>query len=335
MRVLVTGGAGFMGSNFIRHILRQHPTYEVVNFDKLTYAGNLENLADVEQGSRYRFVKADVCDRAAVEEAISAGVDAVINFAAESHVDRSISDPAVFMRTNVLGTQVLLDVAVAHKVGRFIQISTDEVYGALGREGKFTEGCPLKPNSPYAASKAAADLLVRSYWMTYGYGAIITRSSNNYGPYQFPEKFVPLAITNCLEGKPIPVYGDGLYVRHWLYVDDHSAAVDLVLQRGVPGEIYNVGGACEQVNVEVAKKIVRALGCGEGMIAFVKDRPGHDRRYAMSTDRLRRELGWAPAVPFEEGLGRTIAWYREHRSWWEKIKSGEYRQYYERMYGGR
>ncbi|MDI3281118.1 MAG: dTDP-glucose 4,6-dehydratase, partial [Bacillota bacterium] len=271
----------------------------------------------------------------AVEEVVREGVDVIVNFAAESHVDRSIEEPGVFIRTNVAGTQVLLDAARRYGVPLFVQISTDEVYGSLGPAGAFTEETPLAPNSPYSASKAGADLLVRAYHHTYGLPAIITRCSNNYGPYQFPEKLIPLMITNALADEPLPVYGDGLHVRDWLYVEDHCRALDLVLEKGRPGEVYNIGGAGERTNLEVVRAILRLLGKPESLIRFVKDRPGHDRRYAMDASKIRRELGWAPRYSFEEGLRRTVQWYLEHRRWWEEIKSGEYREYYRRMYEGR
>lgn len=332
-RILVTGGAGFIGSNFIHYWLSAHEG-EVINLDLLTYAGNLENLADVEGDPRYRFVKGDIADRELVEGLLD-GVDAVVNFAAESHVDRSITDAGAFIRTNVAGTQVLLEAARHHGLGRFLQVSTDEVYGSLGPEGAFTEATPLAPNSPYSASKAAADLLVRAYHHTYGLDAVITRCSNNYGPYQFPEKLIPLMVTNALENKELPVYGDGLNVRDWIHVRDHCRAIDLVLHRGRAGEVYNVGADEERANLEMVKGILGLLGKPESLIRFVADRPGHDRRYAIDSTKLRTELGWLPEIPFAQGLEETVDWYVAHRPWWEKIKSGEYREYYARMYGGR
>ncbi|MCL4425871.1 MAG: dTDP-glucose 4,6-dehydratase [Firmicutes bacterium] len=351
MRILVTGGAGFIGSNFIRHMLRTHPEHQIVNFDKLTYAGNLENLRDVEQHPNYRFLAGDIASRGDVERAFELGIDWVANFAAESHVDRSIEGPDVFLQTNVLGTQVLLDTArkrwlpspiapetILERGERrhlFLQISTDEVYGSLGPEGYFTETTLLSPNSPYSASKAAADLLVRSYHHTYGLPVLITRCSNNYGPYQFPEKLIPLMITNALEGKDLPVYGDGLNVRDWIHVEDHARALDLVLHKGQPGEVYNIGGNSERTNLEIVRFILRELGRPDSLIRFVRDRLGHDRRYAIDSSKIQRNLGWTPLRHLEDGLRATIAWYIENRPWWERIKSGEYRHYYQRMYGGK
>jgi len=333
-KILVTGGCGFIGSNFIRYMLRNFPDVSIRNLDLLTYAGNPENLADVASDPRYDFVKGSIADPQVVREA-ARGVEAIFNFAAESHVDRSIESPALFLETNVKGTLVLLQAALEEKVGRFIQISTDEVYGSLGSEGDFREDSPLRPNSPYAASKAAADLLVRSFQRTYGLDAIITRSSNNYGPYQFPEKLIPLMVTNALEDKELPVYGDGLNIRDWVYVEDHCRALQLIWKKGKAGDIYNIGGGCQLPNIEVVRKILKLLGKPESLIAFVADRPGHDRRYAMSYQKIRCELGWEPTVRIEEGLKRTVEWYIEHRQWWEKIKSGQYRKYYSHMYGKR
>lgn len=335
MKILVTGGAGFIGSNFVRYMLEQHPGDEIVNLDALTYAGNLENLSDIEDDPRYTFAKGDITDRAMVGQIVSNGVDAIINFAAESHVDRSIEDPGVFVRTNIMGTQVLLDAARAHGVSRYIQVSTDEVYGALGATGMFTETTPLKPNSPYSASKAGADMLVRAYHKTFGLPVNITRCSNNYGPYQFPEKLIPLMIANALEDKELPVYGDGMQVRDWLHVKDHCSAIDTVLRKGVPGEVYNIGGNNEKANIEIVKLILRTLGKPESLIRHVTDRPGHDRRYAIDNTKISTELGWAPAYTFETGMAETIDWYLAHRSWWERIRSGEYQAYYQRMYGNR
>jgi dTDP-glucose 4,6-dehydratase len=335
MKILVTGGAGFIGSNFIRYLREVHPPYRIVNLDLLTYAGNLENLSGLEGDPAYRFVKGDIADPGVVGEIVGAGVDAVVNFAAESHVDRSIEDAAAFLRTNVVGTQVLLECCLRHKVPRFLQVSTDEVYGSLGPTGRFREGDPLEASSPYSASKAAADLLARAYWKTHGLNVVITRCSNNYGPYQFPEKLIPLFITNALADEPLPVYGDGLYVRDWIYVRDHCAALDRVLHEGRAGEIYNVGAGQEKTNLEITHFILDRLGKPRSLIRHVKDRPGHDRRYAIDSSKIREELGWRPETPFEEGLERTIRWYRENESWWRKIKSGAYRSYYERMYGNR
>lgn len=335
MKLLVTGGAGFIGSNFIRYLHSKYPAYEVINLDTLTYAGNLENLADISGERFYRFVKGDIADVSLVRQVFTEGIEVVVNFAAESHVDRSIEDASSFITTNITGTQVLLEAARAHQVKRFIQISTDEVYGSLGPQGLFTEHSPLSPNSPYSASKAGADHLVRAYYETFRLPVMITRSSNNYGPYQFPEKFIPLFITNALVDEPLPLYGDGLNVRDWLQVEDNCAAIDLVLHRGKEGEIYNVGGNCEKTNLEVVKIILKELNKPESLLRFVKDRPGHDRRYALDTAKIARELGWYPQRSFEEGIRHTVAWYRHHAGWWEKIKSGEYRSYYQRMYGSR
>ena len=335
MKLLVTGGAGFIGSNFIRYLHSKYPAYEVINLDTLTYAGNLENLADISGERFYRFVKGDIADVSLVRQVFTEGIEVVVNFAAESHVDRSIEDASSFITTNITGTQVLLEAARAHQVKRFIQISTDEVYGSLGPQGLFTEHSPLSPNSPYSASKAGADHLVRAYYETFRLPVMITRSSNNYGPYQFPEKFIPLFITNALVDEPLPLYGDGLNVRDWLQVEDNCAAIDLVLHRGKEGEIYNVGGNCEKTNLEVVKIILKELNKPESLLRFVKDRPGHDRRYALDTAKIARELGWYPQCSFEEGIRHTIAWYRHHAGWWEKIKSGEYRSYYQKMYGSR
>jgi len=333
MNVLVTGGAGFIGSNFVLCMLSKHPSYRIVNVDKLTYAGNLENLREAEENPRYTFVKADICDRRAIDEVIREhAIEAIVNIAAESHVDRSIVGAAEFIETNVGGTTVLLDAAREFKIKRFLQVSTDEVYGSLGPEGKFTEHTPLHPNSPYAASKAAADLLVLAYQHTHGVPAVITRCSNNYGPFQFPEKLIPLMIANALQDKPLPVYGDGLNVRDWLHVADHCTALDAVLHRGTVGEAYNVGGSNEKTNLEVIRLILHQLGKPESLITFVKDRLGHDRRYAIDSSRIQRELGWKPSVSFEEGLAATVRWYLEHRTWWERIISGEYKEYYRKMY---
>jgi dTDP-glucose 4,6-dehydratase len=332
MKVLVTGGAGFIGSNFIRHFLKAHPDSEVVNFDLLTYAGNLENLRDLEHEPRYRFVKGDVADERSVGEAMRE-VDSVVNFAAESHVDRSIHDPRAFIRTNVLGTQVLLTAARERDVSRFVQVSTDEVYGSLGPTGAFVEETPLAPNSPYSASKAAADLLVRAAFHTYRAPVIVTRCSNNYGPFQFPEKLIPLMIANALEDKPLPVYGDGMNVRDWIYVGDHCEAIDLVLEGGKPGEIYNVGASNERPNLDIVKRILSELSKTERLISYVKDRPGHDRRYAIDSSKIQRELGWKPKHSLDDGLRETVRWYLEHRDWWTRIRTGEYLAYYAKQYG--
>ncbi|QAV25731.1 dTDP-glucose 4,6-dehydratase [Neobacillus thermocopriae] len=333
MKVLITGGAGFIGSNFVNYMVKKYPNYQIINLDALTYAGNLENVKEVENEPNYRFVKGDITNRELVESLFAEGVDAVVNFAAESHVDRSITDPGVFVRTNIQGTQVLLDAAKKYGVKKYVQISTDEVYGTLGETGYFTETTPLAPNSPYSASKAGADLLVRAYYETYGLPVNITRCSNNYGPYHFPEKLIPLMIINALNDRPLPVYGDGLNVRDWLHVEDHCSAIDLVLHKGRNGEVYNIGGNNERKNIEVVKAILQYLNKPESLIAFVEDRLGHDRRYAIDATKIREELGWQPRYTFEEGLKKTIDWYLENRSWWENILSGEYKEYYERQYG--
>ena len=335
MKLLVTGGAGFIGSNFILYWMKNHPEDFVVNLDKLTYAGNLENLKEVEKNPNYSFIHGDICDGKIVEEAMN-GVDTVVHFAAESHVDRSISGPDEFVMTNVIGTQVLLDGAVKQKVKRFHHVSTDEVFGALllTDTSKFNETTLYNPRSPYSASKAGSDHLVRAYHATFGLPITITNCSNNFGPYQFPEKLIPLAITNLLEGKKVPVYGDGLYVRDWLFVDDHNRAIEAVLQKGKVGETYCVGGLTEDINnLEIIKRILKILGRGEDMIEFVQDRPGHDRRYAVDWSKIQKELGWEPLHSFDEWLGKTVKWYEDNRQWWEHIKSGEYENYYKRQYG--
>ncbi|MBZ5536890.1 MAG: dTDP-glucose 4,6-dehydratase [Acidobacteriia bacterium] len=335
MKLLVTGGAGFIGSNFIRFMLETYSDVWIVNLDKLTYAGNLDNLRDLETHPHYTFVRGDICDRATVEKLMSAGPDAVVNLAAETHVDRSIEDARSFIETNVLGTHCLLEAARANKVTRFIQVSTDEVYGSLSETGFFTEETPLRPNSPYAASKASADLLVKAYVHTFAFPGIITRCSNNFGPYQFPEKFLPLMINNARQGKTLPIYGDGLYIRDWLFARDHCRALDCVLRQGRAGEVYNIGGNNEWRNIDIAKRILRLLRQPESLLTFVKDRPGHDRRYAIDASKSFRELGWKPETRFEEGLGVTIRWYLENDAWLDKVTSGEYRNYYERMYSNR
>lgn len=362
MKILVTGGAGFIGSNFVRYTLREHPGYKVINLDKLTYSGNLENLKDVEGNAYYTFVQGDILDAKLISSLLEGThpatsnqrPESVVNFAAESHVDRSIEEPASFVKTNVLGTQVLLDCArkawttsnqQPASSNRFVQVSTDEVYGSLGPTGYFTEETPLAPNSPYSASKTGADLLVRAYHETYGLPAVITRCSNNYGPYHFPEKLIPLIITNALEGKPLPVYGDGQNVRDWLHVEDHCRAIDTVLHKGKIGEVYNIGGNNEWKNIDIVNLICDVLdemlkvpGQPQGtaptrsLIKFVKDRPGHDRRYAIDSSKIKRELGWSPRYTFEEGLRETVDWYLNNREWWQRIKSGEYKEYYERNY---
>ncbi len=330
--ILVTGGAGFIGSNFVRYMLHAH-SYRIINLDKLTYAGNLENLADVESHPNYTFVKGDICDRLLIDKLFQdEHIDTVVNFAAESHVDRSILGARVFIETNVLGTQTLLDAAKTYGVEKFLQVSTDEVYGTLGETGYFTEETPLAPNSPYSASKAGADLLVRAYRETFKMPTLITRCSNNYGPYHFPEKLIPLMIANALNDKPLPVYGDGLNVRDWLYVEDHCRAIDTVLHKGKFGEVYNIGGHNEKRNIDIVKLILQKLGKPESLITFVKDRPGHDRRYAIDASKIEHELGWRPQETFESGIEKTIQWYLEHHKWWERITSGEYQKYYELQY---
>lgn len=319
MHLLVTGGCGFIGSNFVRHVLEEHPDYTVANLDALTYAGNRENLKDVEASERYRFFHGRVEDVGVARDAIK-GAAAVVHFAAESHVDRSIADAAPFIMTNVVGTQVLLDAALAGSVGRFVHVSTDEVYGALGEEGLFSETTPLCPRSPYAASKAAADLLAQAYFETHRLGVCIVRPSNNYGPYQFPEKLIPLMVTNLIEGRKVPVYGQGLNVRDWLHVLDNCRAIDTVLHEGTPGRTYNIGGDCQKRNIEVVRTVVRLMGKTESDIEFVPDRPGHDFRYALDNSRMSQELGWHPTTPFEAGIEQAVRWYREHESWWRPLK---------------
>jgi len=329
--LLVTGGCGFIGSNYIRQVLSEE-TYRVTNFDKLTYAGNLENLRDVEGNPDYRFVKGDIASREDVERVFSDKIDYVVNFAAESHVDRSILDPDAFVMTNITGTYRLLEAARKAGVERFLQVSTDEVYGSLGADGKFREDTPLSPNSPYSASKASADLLALSYFHTFGMAVLISRCSNNYGPYQFPEKLIPLLVTNALADKELPVYGDGLNVRDWIHVADHCRGIELVLRKGVPGNVYNIGADNERANIEIVKGILKVLGKPESLITFVKDRPGHDRRYAIDATKAKRELGFSVTVPFEAGIAGTVGWYVENREWWERIKTGAYTDYYVRQY---
>ena len=335
MKLLVTGGAGFIGSNFVLYMIKRYPSYEIVNVDALTYAGNLENLRSIEQHPNYSFVKADIANRTQLEPLFAAGVDAVINFAAESHVDRSILHPEIFVQTNILGTQTLLDLAKRYNITKFVQVSTDEVYGTLGAAGLFTEETPIAPNSPYSASKAGADLLVRAYHETFGLHVNITRCSNNYGPYQFPEKLIPLMIQNALQDKSLPVYGDGLNVRDWLYVEDHCSAIDLVLHKGRAGEVYNVGGRNERSNLQVVGTILEELGKPETLISHVKDRLGHDRRYAIDADKIRNELGWQPKFNYEDGIKETIRWYVNNAEWMERVASGTYRKYYDTKYKNR
>jgi dTDP-glucose 4,6-dehydratase len=328
MRLLVCGGAGFIGSTFVRQRVAEHGD-DVTVLDKLTYAGREENLREVRDAPGFRFVHGAIEDRAAAAEAI-AGAEAVVNFAAETHVDRSIAEPDAFVSTHALGTYVLLEAAREHGA-RYVQVSTDEVYGSI-EEGSFTEDSPLNPSSPYSATKAGADLLVASYRHTFGLEALICRGSNNYGPYQYPEKLIPLMVLNALHGDPLPVYGDGMQVRNWIYAEDFARAIGVALERGAPGEVYNVGGPDECPNLEVVKGILAATGAGEELIAYVTDRPGHDRRYSLSSEKIRA-LGWEPRVFFAEGLQRTVGWYRENRWWWDPIRSGDYRAYYERQYG--
>ena len=329
MKLLVTGAAGFIGSTYVRVALEARPDAQIVVLDKLTYAGRRENLADVED--RIEFVEGAIEDRDAVTGAM-AGCTHVVNFAAESHVDRSIADQDVFARAHVIGTSVLLDAARAAGVERYLQVSTDEVYGSI-EEGSFTETSPLDPSSPYSATKAAGDLLVSAHVHTYGIEAVICRGSNNYGPRQYPEKLIPLVVLNALHGDPLPVYGDGRQVRNWLYVEDFARAIDLALESGRPGEVYNVGGPSEAENIDVVKKILELTGRDESLIEYVTDRPGHDRRYSLSSAKLQDELGWTPRMGFEEGLTRTVDWYRDNEWWWQPMRSGEYREYYERQYG--
>ncbi|MCK8489221.1 dTDP-glucose 4,6-dehydratase [Paenibacillus sp. MBLB2552] len=335
MKLLVTGGAGFIGSNFVLYMLKQHPEYKMVNVDALTYAGNLENLKSVECHPNHTFVKADITDTKAMDELIGQDVDIVVNFAAESHVDRSILEPDIFVKTNVLGTQVLLDAAKKHGVKKFVQVSTDEVYGTLGETGLFTEETPLAPNSPYSASKAGGDLLVRAYHETFGLPVIITRCSNNYGPYQFPEKLIPLMISKALSDAPLPVYGDGLNIRDWLYVEDHCSAIDLVIHQGRDGEVYNIGGNNERTNLHIVRTILEQLGKPESLIKHVEDRPGHDRRYGIDPTKTMKELGWKPKHSFESGIKETIRWYLDNKEWWTQIQTGAYQEYYAKQYGNR
>ncbi|HWQ60160.1 MAG TPA: dTDP-glucose 4,6-dehydratase [Candidatus Fimivivens sp.] len=333
MKLLVTGGAGFIGSNFVHHVLREHPDTQVTVLDLLTYAGNLENLKEAEGNPRLRFVKGDITDPDTVNPLV-AECDAVVHFAAESHVDRSIMDPVSFVRTNVFGTQVLLDAARNHGGKRFHHVSTDEVFGALGPDdAPFSEDTPYDPRSPYSASKAGSDHLVRAYFHTYGLPVTISNCSNNYGPYHFPEKLIPLAITNLLEGKMVPVYGDGKQVRDWLHVEDHCRAIDLVLRTGTIGETYCVGGNGERKNIEIVKALLGIMGKDESAIEYVKDRPGHDRRYAIDFSKIKNELGWEPSVTLDEGLRQTVEWFKEHEAWWKDVKSGAYREYYGKQYG--
>jgi len=332
MRILVTGGAGFIGSNFVHFLLKERPDWQIINLDKLTYAGNLANLEDIAESSRYDFVRGDIGDPVDVGNIFKNGFDYVVNFAAESHVDRSLYDPGVFLKTNILGTQVLLEHSLKAGVKRFLQVSTDEVYGSLGPDGYFSESSAMAPNSPYAASKASADLLCRAFHKTFGMPMVITRAGNNYGPYQFPEKLIPFFLTKALDDEPLPLYGDGLNVRDWLYVEDHCGGILAVLERGKDGECYNIGGGNERTNLEITGKILQILGKPEKLIKFVKDRPGHDRRYALDYGKIKKELGWQPRKDFSAGLAETIEWYLNNRKWWGDIKSGEYMKFYDLHY---
>lgn len=336
MRLLVTGGAGFIGSAFIRLVLGANPSASILNLDKLTYAGNLENLECVAGNPRYRFVRGDICDGALLNRVLDEWpADAIVHFAAESHVDRSILSPEPVFETNLRGTFTLLEAARSRRVQRFLHVSTDEVYGSIPEPHAADESYPLRPASPYSASKAGSDLLALSFFTTYRLPVLVTRASNNYGPYQFPEKLIPLMISNALESKPLPVYGDGMQVRDWLYVDDHCRAVLAALEKGREGEVYNIGGNCSLPNLEVVRKILKATGRPEDLIRFVTDRPGHDRRYALSSEKIMRETGWSPQVAFNEGIQQTVAWYRENAGWVERVKSGEYQNYYALNYGYR
>ncbi|MDR0817819.1 MAG: dTDP-glucose 4,6-dehydratase [Clostridiales Family XIII bacterium] len=339
MKILVTGAAGFIGANFVYYELGKHPEYQIVGLDSLTYAGNLETLDAAIRDEHFRFIKADITDAEAIDSLFAAEkFDVVVNFAAESHVDRSIEDPSVFLTTNIIGTQILMDASRRYGASRFHQVSTDEVYGDLPLDRPdllFTEDTPIHTSSPYSASKAAADLLVQAYIRTHGLPATISRCSNNYGPYQFPEKLIPLMIANALAGKALPVYGAGLNVRDWLYVEDHCKAIDLILTDGRAGEVYNIGGHNEMANIDIVKLILEHLGKPESLITFVTDRKGHDMRYAIDPSKISAELGWLPETAFADGIVRTIDWYLANKDWWERIVSGEYRDYYEKMYGDR
>lgn len=335
MKLLVTGGAGFIGSNFILYWMNKYPNDQIVNFDKLTYAGNLENLKDTEKNKNYSFVKGDICDPVSVNKSMK-GIDTVVHFAADSHVDRSILDPDPFIKTNIVGTYVLLKSALKNKVSRFHHISTDEVFGSLELESKikFSEKTKYDPSSPYAASKAGSDHIVKAFHKTYDLPMTISNCSNNFGPFQFPEKLISLAITNLIENKKVPIYGDGLYIRDWLYVEDHCKAIDLILNKGNIGETYLVGGMTDEIsNLEIIKKIINIMGANDDMIEFVKDRPGHDRKYSVDWSKINKELGWHPLADFDEELKKTIEWYKSHLDWWKRVKSGEYREYYNLQYG--
>jgi len=333
MNLLITGGAGFIGSNFIRYIFSRYPDYKIINLDKLTYCGNLENLRDIERNPHYAFIKGDICDEKIVDQIVSRQPDVILNFAAESHVDRSIMGAQDFIKTDFLGTQTLLEAAKKYHLKRFVQISTDEIYGAI-KEGSFTEKSPPKPNNPYAASKAAGDLMVRAYHRTFGLPTLITRSSNNFGPYQYPEKLIPLFVTNLLEDKKVPLYGNGQQIRDWIYVLDNCAGIDYVLHQGQIGEIYNIGGENERTNLEITKIILEQIGKNESCIEYVKDRLGHDRRYSLDSAKLKN-LGWRPRYEFEEAMVKTIQWYKDNPQWWQPIKSGQYLEYYRKQYNFR
>ncbi len=339
MKIIVTGGAGFIGGNFVHYMLKEHPEYQIICLDKLTYAGNMETLEPVMDNPNFTFVKADIADRDAVYALFEKEKpDVVVNFAAESHVDRSITDPGIFLQTNIIGTGVLLDACRIYGIKRYHQVSTDEVYGDLPLDRPdlfFTEETPLHTSSPYSASKASADLLVMAYHRTYGLPTTISRCSNNYGPYHFPEKLIPLMIANALNDKPLPVYGEGENVRDWLYVEDHCRAIDMIIHKGRVGEVYNIGGHNERTNLQVVKTVLKELGKSEDLITYVTDRPGHDRRYAIDPAKIHAELGWEPLTLFDEGIKKTVKWYLENREWWEHIISGDYQQYYEKMYKNR
>jgi dTDP-glucose 4,6-dehydratase len=335
MKILVTGGAGFIGSNFLKSMIQKYPDYYFLNADLLTYSGNLDNLKSLEGNQKYSFFKTDIREVDEINSLFSKGIDIVVNFAAESHVDRSILEPEVFVKTNVFGTQVLLEAAKKYGVTKFVQVSTDEVYGSLGATSFFTEETPLNPNSPYSASKAGADFLVRAYHETYGLPINITRCSNNYGPYQFPEKLIPLMISRALADQALPVYGDGMNIRDWLYVEDHCSAIDLVIHEGVNGEVYNIGGNNERTNMQIVNTVLQELGKPDSLINYVKDRPGHDRRYGIDPTKIMNELGWKPKYSFETGIKETIQWYIKNREWWTRIQSGEYQKYAALQYGNR
>jgi len=331
--ILVTGGAGFIGSNFINYVLGGHKDYRIINLDKLTYAGNLENLVQCEDNPDFYFVKGDICNSDLVRYIFEKfDIKYVINFAAESHVDRSILGSEIFYRTNVIGTNVLLEISRQFGVEKFLQVSTDEVYGSLGTDGLFTENTPVSPNSPYSSSKAAADMMALAFYHTYGMPVVVTRCSNNYGPYQFPEKLIPLMILNSLGGRKLPVYGDGMNVRDWIFVDDHNRAIDMVFDKGRPGEVYNIGASNEMPNIEIVKLILNYLNKPDSLIEYVKDRPGHDRRYAIDSARIRNELGWEPLFTFEDAIEKTIDWYLGNETWWKRILSGDYQDYYKLQY---